>query len=349
VSLLLLSFAAVDRAAAESLLQVDLPTNDIVYDPVSDMLYASVPSSAGFPRGNSITPIDPHTGAIGTSVFAGSEPGQLALADDGSLLYVALGPTNRVGRFNVPTQTMGADFEMGPANYRVQDMEVVPGHPEALAIARRHTSGSPYNQGAAIFVDGEMLPTATGMASCDLITFSDSADVLYGHMSGISPHTTLLTLDVDLNPADGGVRITKTTGGLVSGDIQYDDGRVYTSRGHVVDPVNHSPLGSFAGIPFGGRAFVPDSANDKTFFVYGGKINIFHQPTFLAMGEIDVPGFGGDGKQLVRFGTDGLAFNTDDTVYILRNAAVPEPSTLVLLAAGGFAFGAYFVRRRKRA
>lgn len=66
------------EASAQRIIEVNLRTNDIVYDPASDTIYASVPSSVGLPRGNSITPIDPHSGAIGTSVFIGSEPNLLA-------------------------------------------------------------------------------------------------------------------------------------------------------------------------------------------------------------------------------------------------------------------------------
>jgi DNA-binding beta-propeller fold protein YncE len=66
-----------------------LVTRDLVYDRMTHQIYASIPSSAGA-AGNSVTAIDPVTGAIGSPLFAGSEPGTLALSDDGQYLYVAL-------------------------------------------------------------------------------------------------------------------------------------------------------------------------------------------------------------------------------------------------------------------
>src|SRR4029079_17511347 len=69
-------------AGADSIRQVSLPANDLAYDPTTGKIYASVPGSAGS-IGNSITAIDPETGQVGASVFVGSEPGKLAISDQG--------------------------------------------------------------------------------------------------------------------------------------------------------------------------------------------------------------------------------------------------------------------------
>ena len=74
-------------AAADSLLSIPLPTNDMVVDPFRGVIYASVPGRAdGF--GNSIVAIDPETNALGAPLYVGSEPGKLALSDDGRYLCV---------------------------------------------------------------------------------------------------------------------------------------------------------------------------------------------------------------------------------------------------------------------
>src|SRR5688572_28998581 len=85
------SSSAVNLAQTEtnSIRQLSIATKDIVYDPFSQMIYASVPSSASS-NGNSITEINPVAGTIGPSVFVGSEPTKLALSDNGQYLYVAL-------------------------------------------------------------------------------------------------------------------------------------------------------------------------------------------------------------------------------------------------------------------
>src|SRR5690348_501631 len=99
-------------AGADDIRQVDLQTKDIVYDPVTKKIYASVPGTGGT-RANSITTIDPVTGAIGPSVFIGSEPGRLALSDRSKYLWVALDGSNAVRRFDLATQTAGPQTLLG--------------------------------------------------------------------------------------------------------------------------------------------------------------------------------------------------------------------------------------------
>ena len=58
---------------ANGVVRLPLITNDLVYDRVSQKVYASLPSVAGT-FGNSIVPIVPETGMMGAPVFVGSEP-----------------------------------------------------------------------------------------------------------------------------------------------------------------------------------------------------------------------------------------------------------------------------------
>src|SRR5947208_1718850 len=67
----------------------DAPANDIIWDPGTQRIYATLPNTVPT-IGNSITPIDPVARTIGTSVFMGSNPGKLARSDNGQYLYAAL-------------------------------------------------------------------------------------------------------------------------------------------------------------------------------------------------------------------------------------------------------------------
>ena len=96
---------------------VSLPTNDIIYDKVTQKIYASVPSSAGPTRGNTVTVIDPQTGAIGTSIPVGSEPATLALSDDGKYLYVALNGAAAIRRIDMTTLTPDLQFALGSDSF----------------------------------------------------------------------------------------------------------------------------------------------------------------------------------------------------------------------------------------
>src|SRR5438309_319544 len=124
--------------ASADIRQLSLPANDLVYDPGTHGIYATVPSSGGA-IGNSVTAIDPETGQIGPSVFIGSEPGRLALSDDGQYLYVGLNGAAAVRRFDLTSQTAGPQFSLGLSPITGPllpgEIAVAPGHPETIAVA----------------------------------------------------------------------------------------------------------------------------------------------------------------------------------------------------------------------
>jgi len=91
---------------------LNMPVNDIAYEKLSQKLFVSVPSIAGA-GGNAVTEIDPATGALGASVFVGSEPNKIALSDDGQTLYVGLNGSASVRRVDVATHTAGTQFRLG--------------------------------------------------------------------------------------------------------------------------------------------------------------------------------------------------------------------------------------------
>ena len=113
-----------------------LDANDIIFDPFTRKLYASVPSTASQVVGNSIVSIDPGTGKLGAPVFIGSEPTRLGISDDGTYLYAVLSGANAVRRMNLTTLAPGTQFTtvsplFGP--YAASDVAVMPGNPNAIA------------------------------------------------------------------------------------------------------------------------------------------------------------------------------------------------------------------------
>src|SRR5437870_894398 len=113
-ALLLIAFLVVPAlAAADDIRSIALPANDLVWDPRTQRIYASVPATAGPGLGNTITAIDPYTLITGPSVFVGSEPNRLALSGDGHFLYVGLDGSAAVRRFNLQTQAAEIQFSLG--------------------------------------------------------------------------------------------------------------------------------------------------------------------------------------------------------------------------------------------
>ena len=75
VALGLVNALLATAASGADIRTLQLTTNDLIYDPGTGRIYASVPGRAPGGIGNSIVAIDPETGTIGPPVFVGSEPG----------------------------------------------------------------------------------------------------------------------------------------------------------------------------------------------------------------------------------------------------------------------------------
>src|SRR6185436_8210560 len=164
---------------------LNMAVNDITYDKLSKKLFASVPSRAGA-GGNAVTEIDPATGALGASVFVGSEPSKIALSDDGQALYVGLNGSASVRRVDLATHTAGTQFRLGfdqfsGIPFMPGDLAVVPGDPNAVAVAKLNTSSTP-GAGVAVYDNGVSRPnvaTNPGDESTYL-AFGATAATLYG-------------------------------------------------------------------------------------------------------------------------------------------------------------------------
>ena len=303
--------------------QINLRANDLTDVSSSGQIYASVPSSAGA-NGNSITRINPQTATLGESVFIGSEPNRLALSDDGTTLHVSLDGAAAIRSYNIPTQTPGTQFTWGSVNNRPADMAVVPGSPLSLATA----GGSP---GVTIYDNGVARPNSNGGGATGIgrIAFT-SPSVLFGFESG----SGLVKFTVDANGASG----TTVASNLVTGfanRIRSIGGLLY-SGARVVDPEARTIKGTFQNIdsaftvdPVLGRAYSVSTFNNAA------TIRSFDINTFVQLGSVNFPGVRGTPVRIVRWGVNGLAFNTTDSsdstaskVYLVQTALVSEQAAI---------------------
>ena len=139
---LVLAFVLAARpAGAVQTRIIPIVANDVVYNPQDGMLYVSVPGLAPL-YANTITRVNPVSGAIGPSVPIGSEPRKLALSSDGTALWVGLDGAGAIRKVDLgsftagPQFTLGSDPFVGP--YFVDDMEVIPGAPNSVVVALRN-------------------------------------------------------------------------------------------------------------------------------------------------------------------------------------------------------------------
>ena len=322
-------FPSPSPSAAAFTRVMTLTANDLVYNQSTQRLYASVPSSDGS-TGNSIAEIDPVMASITNQVFVGSEPTQLALADDNQTLYVGLDGAASIRSYNILSHTAGAQFNVGRDNfngpYTFSDIAVLPANPLVVAVARQVRGFFPSQVGVAIFDNG-VQRTNTGpnnTAGSEALAFG-SATTLYG-----TSFDTLTTMTVDSN----GVSLAGTSRFSGGSGIVFDNGRVYGASGQVINPATGDFVGTFTNAG-SSTAPVIDAANGRAFFISnpGSSIQIraYDLNTFLPVGFANIPGNLGFASSMVRWGTNGLAIRTTNRQIVLVetalvNASVPVPA-----------------------
>jgi hypothetical protein len=304
-------------AATATVTRVPLPgVADVAWDPGTARLYASVGSSGGA-LGNTVTRIDPASGAPDGSIFVGSEPARLARSDDGHYLYVGLNGASGVRRVDLGAFTAGLQWSLD-AGQVAGDLAVMPGAAGTVAVSRQRPGYSPPLEGVTIYDDGVARGTSSpGHTGGNRIEFGGRQTVLYGYNNA---HTGFEFFTIGIDPS--GARHLATNSGLLSGfstDIIGAAGRIYGTDGSVVDPERRVRLGSFTG----GSPVGVDPATGRIFSVQGSNLLVIDMNTFQLLGTLPWPSdvdplFGGTQK-LVRFGSDGFAFAAQGELILMHS------------------------------
>ncbi len=315
---------------------ISLNSNDIVFDPFSGKIYASLPSSAGT-NGNSIVIIDPVTATAGPSIFIGSEPNKLAISDDGKYLYVALDGAAGVRRLNLRTMAPEPLFSVGNDSFSgafyVDDMEVRPGCSDDIAISRRNRGFSPRHEGVGLYSNGQLRQKTTpDHTGSNVIDFCNQASRLYGY-NNETTEFGFRRMSVD----DTGLAVLDVTSNVISGfgtDFTCDAGLVYARGGAILDPRTRSLVGTFTGT--GGGLVRPDSTVGRTFFLSGSsssgpyRLLAYDQERFLSLGGVDIPNVTGVATSLIRWGLDGIAFRTPTQIVLIQSPLISGASEEML-------------------
>ena len=328
---------------------VGIVNNSMVYNPVSGLLYVSVPSSAGAPYGNSVVPVDPETGALGTPIYVGSEPDKLAISSDGTILWVGLDGASAVRQVNLTTGVAGLQFTLGGNGGVYQTpgtalaLAALPGSPNSVVVSStnefselnlnifdngvvRGSTGTSaaYNEPYALQVNGTNSEVYAGAGSVYYTYTYDSA--------GLTKKAT----------GNAG-----TYAGYGSGDdMQLANGIIYTDSGGAFDAESGSLLGTFyssgstpatgptVADPTLGKAFVLDNTAGYNTGSYT-QIQVFNLGTYTQTTTGVIPisvntsaaAISTYANHLTRWGTNGLALRTNAGVYSLRSNLVKDLST----------------------
>lgn len=308
-----------DAAAQPAQRLLPLLVNDVVADPVSGRLFASIPSRAGA-MGNSVVPIDPVTGTIGSPIFVGSEPADLAVTEDGQYLYAALRGASAVRRVDLASGTAGPYYwlssgESGwPAPLFARALLPVPGRADAIAVTHRDQAGNHH---------GLTLYDAAGPRHLGVNRRVETAGVL--------DSTTLLVV----NDREA-FRVTIDAAGLTAGPptelvegvgvMAVAGGEVFTYDGRVVDPTTwlETRRRTISGAAFDPVAVRPDAARGRLYAFIDGALRVLDLRTFDTLETWPLNRAWGTPASLAPL-RGGVAYHTAAGVVLVGDFSRPAP------------------------
>jgi hypothetical protein len=271
----------------EGLLQVTLPysVGGMAYDAVRDLLYVSTHTES-VQRAEQVLALNPRTGAVLASIaFPGTDPGPIALAEDGSVLHVGLTDTGQLTTIELAGFTVAGTFSLGGGGLRAGEIEVRPGHPGHLLISLVSGPAAGSQAGVALFVDGTRMPTSVPAdADVERIELVD-AGLAYGFVEWV--YEALVVLSI----TDGGVSVVSTYPGPVLGDATFHDGLLYATGRYGTSGTLDPEVPALVGELPVGDSLVVDEGLERIFVAqggYDGTIREVELPTFRAVDSLDV-------------------------------------------------------------
>lgn len=324
---------ATPAASALNVRPVALTSTDLVFDGLRRKIYASIPSNAADGRANTLTQIDPQTGVIGVSSPTAPSPGKLTISDDNRFVYLAINEPSNPGvqRFNTASQNTDLRFSVGGnsnGKFYVEDFQALPGQPNALAVSRKNIYSSGRYEGIAVYDDGVQRPNIPNLNSyyANIFEFDGTASTIYGANTqssefGLSQFTV---------NGSGVTQVQNSTvRGVVRGygepEMKFAADRLFIGNGRTYKPTTREVAGTFT--VFGNSLVAVDSRHRRAYFLsysFGGPatLKVFDTETYLLTGQAQINGLSDAPTSLIRWGNQGLAFRTQNQVFLLDGAMI---------------------------
>ncbi len=322
--------------------RIPLPSNSIVYDDVHRLLLASTPNWAG-EIGNSIVPIDPFTGTVGQPVYAGSEPWQMTVSDQGQYLYVALYGGRAITRYRLPDLTpnlkfpiftnvpqFAQGFDPGVPITVIELLPVV-GNPESVIVLKGLPSFPiPGTNGLAIYDNEKQRRVSSldgffpGIMPIDTISLSSTGTTIYGLEAEILDGNNFTTTTIE--PDGAYLRTWKRDIGNRDVKLRCQNDLCFTESGIIIDAIAQMRIGRFDFGLSGPNAFypvsvAPDPLRNRVYFISpdqtGTTLYSFDNLTQKKTGTYRLNGVTGPVGNFLLWGNDQIAFNTDREVVLV--------------------------------
>ena len=235
-------------------LLLEIEPRDVVYSAARNELYVSVSGDArAYP--NTILVVDPATASVVSAIPIGSNPGVLALSDDGSTLWVGIDGAHAFRKVTMTSTppVVGPLLHLPKANpYRYFDavsMAVLAGAPLSVVMV---LSDGGYTAEVRVFDDG--VPRTTAVTNIPASQFATLPVIAGPPGTAFGIDGSSLTFYVyAVSPS--GITVTPSYNVLRSSatdSLAYVGGRVFTGRGDAID-VSNLAAPSWAGrLPYTG-------------------------------------------------------------------------------------------------
>ncbi len=329
---------------------VNVPASGLLFDPYSQLLYATIPSTATTLTGNSVVSINPATGVVGTPVLVGSQPTVMAETSDGNYLYIGLSGADSLAQFDLLHQNVKATIPISlvqngsATSVAATWLAAMPGSDVTLAVGSNNVWGN-----FGIFDisgnTGSFRPNLSGIYEGANPIFADVSHVYaYDNQTSGAEFYRYSVNASGLTVIDG--TTLEGLGGF-SGSIQLAGGLVYGGAGGIINPSTTPPsqvatLPSFdfynSGVSGESVANAPDPSLEKEFLVleniagtsaYG--LVRYDLTTYLPEAFLDMPTSLQPQSPMLRFGQDGLALLSS-----VQNYSTNQPAVTLVLLRGPF-------------
>ena len=329
--------------------QYGFGASSMVMSPTQPYMYATIPSQ------NAVAIINTNTLAVENTVFVGSGPANITFSQNGSTAYIANSTSNFLAVFDTQLRTVTNSFLIPE-----QPHDVVFGNQNRLFVLGQDTiyqidattglSTGPSIGGGSVFIYGGAMEISPDRNTLYYGDYGVSPSTMYKFnisgptptLSSQTPFGTVGSNGQDLTLSHNGSFISYATG---SGQSGYQIAKFRTS--------DFATLGSFNIGPYPRQiAFSPDDL--VAYAVHtDGEINLFDTNTFLSLGTIHASGQASEltvdstGRYLFASYTDSFGNFIGTRVFDTGRIAVPEPSSMVLVALGVVVLLTYFGRSKR--
>lgn len=322
---------------------------DVVYDRVRKRLYLTTPEKPGDARfpGNSVVALDPESGTIGPALAVGLRPGQMAMSDDASVLYVAVEGDGMVRRLDLATMKVTSEFRyrpVAPAAFGYVHTAIAIFPVDSRTIALRTNPDLNSSRGfLSIYDDGVKRRAELAFADFDSMVFSRDGKYLFtGNAATFNQGQTMVRYLVDAT----GIPEQKALSAEGGAPVAFVEGLLYSSGGSVIDWQLMEVVG---GLGVGGAVTV-DAERKRLLVSYTGRVGpsdvvapylqAFDLATQTPFGRIrygiadSYASASSTLRKLLPFGEDGLVM-TDPRGLVVGHTPLAGPSPVIRADALG--------------